>query len=291
MNRHTAATAPGYTLGILAAAALSLQAAEISISATAPATDGSDISNEASPTATQKWFSDVEHDAGQTFTPAADGLLKSFTVYLASGNLNDAGNENVDLRLGTISRPDGEFTFTDIYSENAVMAPSPGGDWETDDYITFTFDTPQPVSAGVEYGIITDAQLMGSWRDGGIPYRHRTGNEYDGGVMINRGGEAGNTDLVFHIDIAAPGDTDGFEITAIEYSPDDAKLTLTWESEPEKRYTVKYSRDLAKWDDPQDGDLDDGIEADAGPTTSKEFDLSDAGLDGEPRIYFRVEES
>ena len=82
---------------------------------------------------------------------------------------------------------------------------------------------------------------------------------------------------------------DPFAVTAISYSTDDNILTLTWESEPEGRYSVKYSRDLGKWDDPQDGDLDDGIEADAGPTTTREFDLSDAGLEGESRVYFRVE--
>ena len=264
----------------------SSEAGEISISTTAPSIDGDDIANYATPTATQKWFDDIEHDAGQTFTPTTDGLLRSFTVYLQNGNLNDAGTENVDLRFGTISRPDGEFTFTETYSENAAMAPSPEGDWAAGDYITFIFDTPQEIRAGVEYGIITDAQNMGSWRDGGIPYRHRTGNDYDGGVMINRGGEIAGSDLVFHIDIGGSTDSDDFEITAIDYSPGDDTLTLTWTSEPDKIYAVKYSRDLGDWG----SDLDDGVEADEGPTTTEEFDLTEAGLQDEGRLYFRVEE-
>ena len=84
--------------------------------------------------------------------------------------------------------------------ETAAMAPSPGGDWAADDYVTFTYDTPQAVTAGVEYGIITDAQAMGAWQQG-IPYRHTTGNTYAGGSLINRGGEITNNDLYFHVGI------------------------------------------------------------------------------------------
>ena len=69
--------------------------------------------------------------------------MNSFTIHLSSKNLNDGETENVDIRLGTISRPEGVFTFTENYSENAVIAPSPEGDWAADDYITFTFETPQ----------------------------------------------------------------------------------------------------------------------------------------------------
>jgi hypothetical protein len=54
--------------------------------------------------------------------------LNSFTIHLSSKKLNDGETENVDIRLGTISRPEGVFTFTEIYSENAVMAPSPEAD-------------------------------------------------------------------------------------------------------------------------------------------------------------------
>lgn len=188
------------TIGSLVGITTFTKAGELSINATAPTVDATDESNYAAPTGTQKWFNDIEHDAGQTFTPTTDGLLESFTIYLSSGNPNDGGSESVDLRFGTISRPEGVFTFTDVYSEAIDMGPSPEGDWLADDYITFTFDTPQPVTAGVEYGIITDAQSMGNWREG-IPYRHRSGNTYAGGVLINRGGESTNSDLIFHANI------------------------------------------------------------------------------------------
>ena len=196
------------TIGSLAGITTSTQAGEVSINATAPTVDAMDESNYAAPTGAQKWFNDIERDAGQTFTPTTDGLLESFTIYLSSGNPNDGGSESVDLRFGTISRPEGVFTFTDVYSEAIDMAPSPEGDWLADDYITFTFDTPQPVTAGVEYGIITEALSMGSWQQG-IPYRHRSGNTYAGGVLINRGSESTNSDLIFHANII----TDGVDMT------------------------------------------------------------------------------
>ena len=183
-------------LAALAGFTLSANAASISISTTAPIVGTLDVANLAAGTATQKWFDDVEHDAGQTFTPTVGGLLKRWTIHLSGGNENDAANENVDLRFGTISRPGGVFTFTDVYVENAAQST----DWLANDYVTFTFDTPQAVTAGVEYGIITDAQSMGAWQSG-IPYRHRTGNLYAGGSLINRGGESAGSDLVFHAEI------------------------------------------------------------------------------------------
>jgi hypothetical protein len=187
----------------LAAATLATtaNAASVTNSATPPSVDSDDIANMGPGAATQKWFHDIEHDAGQTFTPTADLQLNSFSVQLSSRNDNDADpNEWVLLRLGTITRPGGEFTFTDFYTEDAYQTT----DWAAGDWLTFTFDTPQVLTAGVEYGVITDAQQMGSWRDGGIPYRHRTGNDYAGGHMINRGGASTGSDLVFVADLSEP---------------------------------------------------------------------------------------
>jgi len=223
--------------------AVSATAATISVSSTAPEVGTLDESNYATPTSTQKWFSDVERDAGQTFTPASDGLLVSFTVWLSSPNPNDAGDENVDLRFGTISRPDGGFTFTEVYFENAVMGASPEGDWAAGDYITFTFETPQPVTAGVEYGIITEARRMGNWRDG-IPYRHRTPNTYGGGVMINRGGETPNTDLVFHAEIVS-GATENLSLIITPNATTPGNYDFSWNGKDNKIYKLVSSPDLA----------------------------------------------
>jgi len=177
--------------GMVMLGAASAQAAIITVSTTAPTVDADDVANLGPGTASQKWFHDVEHDAGQTFTPSATLQLTSFSLQLDAGN-EDEGGEWVKVRLGTISRPGAVFAFTDIYSEDADM----NGDWNAGDWLTFTFDTPQTLTGGVEYGVITDAQAMGDWHNG-IPYRERTGNVYAGGVLINRGGETSTSDLVF----------------------------------------------------------------------------------------------
>jgi MYXO-CTERM domain-containing protein len=66
--------------------------------------------------------------------------------------------------------------------------------------VTFAFDTPQSLTGGVEYGIITDAQSMGSWQQG-IPYIETAGG-YTDGHAIGRGSPRGD-DLVFHADLTA----------------------------------------------------------------------------------------
>jgi len=172
-------------------------AAVITTSTSAPTVDADDVSNLTAGTANLKYFSDVEHDAGQTFTPAVTGELNSFTVYIRNGrNDNDADpNEWVNVRLGTISRPGGVFTFTDFYSEAAYLT----ADWSLNDYVTFTFDTPQTLTGGTEYGVIIDAQNFGSWSSGGIPYLGLEGG-YAGGNAIGRG-SARSDDLVFEADI------------------------------------------------------------------------------------------
>ncbi|MFT5407581.1 MAG: hypothetical protein ACI9NC_000286, partial [Verrucomicrobiales bacterium] len=88
------------------------------------------------------------------------------------------------------------------------------------------------------------------------------------------------------LDGAALGEAaGGFAITAIDYSPGDNSVTLTWNSNETARYAVKYSKDLKDWG----ADLDDSIVPDAGEQTVKTFDLVPAGLVGAGRVYFRVE--
>lgn len=77
-----------------------------------------------------------------------------------------------------------------------------------------------------------------------------------------------------------------FAITAIDHDPSTDQLTLSWDSREGETYAVRFSRDMTNWD----GDLNDGIPAAAGETTTTEtFDLSDAGLGAEGRVFFRVE--
>ena len=75
-----------------------------------------------------------------------------------------------------------------------------------------------------------------------------------------------------------------FMITEIEYSAVEQTVTLTWTSNPGQSYSVKVSGDLIDWD----ADLDDGVEADEGDTTTRSFGI--AGLPSEGGdLFFRVE--
>jgi len=74
-------------------------------------------------------------------------------------------------------------------------------------------------------------------------------------------------------------------INVIDYDPATALLTLTWTSSPGENYAVKLSEDMIDWS----SDLDDGIAAGVGPTTTATFDLNDAGLADASALFFRVE--
>jgi hypothetical protein len=64
---------PSKILALFAFAAVTggASAATVLTSTTAPTVDGLDEANLVTGTGRLKWFDDVEHDAGQTFTPAS----------------------------------------------------------------------------------------------------------------------------------------------------------------------------------------------------------------------------
>ena len=75
-----------------------------------------------------------------------------------------------------------------------------------------------------------------------------------------------------------------FEITEIVHDPDAETVTLTWGSKPGEEFFVKYSTDMTNWD----ADLDDGVIADAGDSTTRTYGI--AGIAGEGgKLFFRVE--
>ena len=74
-------------------------------------------------------------------------------------------------------------------------------------------------------------------------------------------------------------------ITAIDYSAETGEVSLTWNSLPGTSYIARYSTDLLDWDN----DLEDGIPAGDGESTTQVFLLSDFGLEAEARIFFRIE--
>ena len=225
----------------LAVIAVSSNAAVVTLSTTAPTVDAADESNLVASTGDLKWFDDIEHDAGQTFTPGENAQINSFTIQVNRDNPDD-GPDSVLVRLGTITRPEGVFTFTDIYSEMAMI----GADMSAGDYITFTFDTPQILTGGVEYGIITDAQEMGTWQLG-IPYLALGGTTYADGHAIGRGSPRPD-DLVFHADMEAASSTlpdvdagsdwvtwSGADVTlddVVVVNNDVTDLTYAWSADP-----------------------------------------------------------
>jgi hypothetical protein len=77
-----------------------------------------------------------------------------------------------------------------------------------------------------------------------------------------------------------------FEITAIDYSPADTMLTLTWDSIPGEVYAIKYSSDPVSWE----GNLDDAVDAASDAAeTSRSFDLASLGLANREKLFFTAE--
>ena len=62
-------------------------------------------------------------------------------------------------------------------------------------------------------------------------------------------------------------------------------MSLTWNSSPGTTYAVKYSTDLVDWD----SDLDDGVPAAAGESTTVVFDLAETDIVDLAKAFFRVE--
>ena len=76
-----------------------------------------------------------------------------------------------------------------------------------------------------------------------------------------------------------------FAVTEIHHAADTNTLTLTWDSSPDESYRVAYSLDMTDWTNT----LDTGISADTGDTTTRAFNLASAGIETEPRVFYRVE--
>jgi len=74
-----------------------------------------------------------------------------------------------------------------------------------------------------------------------------------------------------------------FAITALDRSAATNEISLTWNSREGETYIVKYSTDLVNWE----LDLEDGIEAEPGGSTSQTLDLTEVGK--LETLYFRIE--
>ena len=74
------------------------------------------------------------------------------------------------------------------------------------------------------------------------------------------------------------------KITEFDHDSELKTVTLTWDSIPETSYAIKYSTNMEEWD----SDLDDGVKADDGDTTTRTFDVSGlAGASG--KLFLRIE--
>ncbi len=73
-------------------------------------------------------------------------------------------------------------------------------------------------------------------------------------------------------------------ITEFTFDQDTDQFTITWNSEPDTRYTVYWTGDMTDWD--TGGDVGDGILA-TGDSTAWPFDHPDSGAS---ELFFRVEE-
>lgn len=85
---------------------------------------------------------------------------------------------------------------------------------------------------------------------------------------------------------AVPAPSQSIEVTDISYSAEDQRVTLTWNSREGRTYSIFYSTDLIDWT----SDLDDGIVADDGTSTTRTYPVGTLGEDGKI-LFFRVEKN
>ena len=202
-----------------------MQAATISLSASAPTVDGSDIAQlsdsglnpfsipghtdvgDGGGDLSDVWGGRGAH--GQTITTLAnpDGYsLDSFSIksHTSGGDELRAGDQQYTFRIGTISGT----TFTSLASGSAT----PSGSYTYGDWFTMTFDSPVTLSANTEYAIdiIHDnTPSFWGWRTAGeIDSSYTGGSAYvsgfNGGTVPDDSNVAFPTiDRVFHVNLAA----------------------------------------------------------------------------------------
>ena len=205
------ALAPVCAAAALAASfALSADAALITNSVTAPATDADDIYNLGAPTTGQAVWSDRPVQ-GQTFTTsAAGGDLVAITFQLDEGaNAPINGWKDYQLRIGTIDL--GNNTITPLVVTVDRYTP----DADNDSYFTITLDTPLSLAPNTLYGFDIGVEASQTGWQSGIPSIRITGDDYAGGqryqgaktnLIDNTTGLPNSIsptsgDLVFHLNI------------------------------------------------------------------------------------------
>ncbi len=191
---------------------------------------------------------------------AASGSVVTLTdVTFDSWSINGGQTQNVNRKS--------DFTFSVIDPSGNPVASvdvidSLSGTGVGVPMVTAIFETPVPLTASGTYTLgIKGGDFLGA-------------------------NETGNHTALDNLSInGIVGGGVGFVITKIAFDPEANSLSLTWNSTPGTTYAVKYSTDLTNWD----SDLDDGVPADDGESTTVEFDLTETDFGDLTKAFFRVE--
>ncbi|WP_353415607.1 Ig-like domain-containing protein, partial [Haloferula helveola] len=182
--------------------------ATMSASSTAPVVDDEDIANYGAVSGTDKWFTGTSADSaakGQTFTTGGAALRLKSISYQVSDTQKAEPTKTYAIRVGKVAGT----TFDVVHSETATQSFT----WNSDEFMTWTFDTPvllEPFTTyGIDVGMLTSTS---AWQTG-IPYLKVTGDDFSGGSRYTSGvsgtgdtsvGIAISADRIFHLDIEPP---------------------------------------------------------------------------------------
>jgi len=196
-------------LTVLILAETRARAGSMSTSPAPPAVTGEDIANYGTVTGTDKWWAENNTGAGsakgQTFAVGSVNVLLKAITYQVTSSQKAEPTKTYVVRVGTFAGT----TFTEIHSETFTQAFL----WNGGEYMTWTLDSPVPLSANTAYAIdIGMTSSTSGWRTG-IPYINMTANEYAGGLRYTSGQNGAgdsemhtdaNRDRIFHLDLEHP---------------------------------------------------------------------------------------
>jgi hypothetical protein len=216
------------TLGLVLAGAAIVEAASVTVSATAPTVNGDDIANlggteikgnDLSGPQVDVWSLDQANPIGQKFTTGsnAEGYnLYAVTVRQTQGDPIDFGGGNIwnwdYLQKGPFNMEVGPVagtTITPIASEDSQAGLV---DIYHGNYVTFTFTTPVHLNPGTLYGFDMAGSLdnvTGGFRTANVANGQSTGGAFicGNGSTVGRFDSAitdlTGLDRVFHLDMVA----------------------------------------------------------------------------------------
>lgn len=191
-------------------AAASSHAATVTVLGSAPTVDGADIANlNAAGLVSSDLLNGDRGYAGQTFTTGSNpaGYTLNSVSFYQTRSVGTTGGR-FRARLGTLSGSDITTFYTDETADEANSAYTLSGNG--DDWIQYTFTTPQTLAANTTYTLDLGRGDGGNY----IGWGESTGTDYSGGISYRTGGtyNSGPTnpiitdsgvDRIFHLDIAA----------------------------------------------------------------------------------------